>query len=303
MSSRSIPTDDEFFRMFPTDETCTQYLLDAGVFFNNMVCQNCHKPMKLSIQQEKWRCNGNKCNKKISIRQKSFFSRSHLSCKTILNIARKWLNNESVTSTINSTGCAKQTITNFFHDFRQLVSDHPHHEDYIIGGEDIIVKVDESKISKRKYHRGHHVEGAWLLGGVERTAERKVFLVEVPDRRAETLLTELGRYIKPGSIVYSDMFSSYFKISETLPFSHLSVNHSKEYVRLIEEEAEDGWILVTKIHTNTIEGTWAGLKLAIPKRNRTKNIEEHLFEFIWRRKNKKILWKALIAALKSNMYQ
>jgi hypothetical protein len=33
-----------------------------------------------------------------------------------------------------------------------------------------IVEVDESKFGKRKYHRGHRVEGVWVIGGVERTA-------------------------------------------------------------------------------------------------------------------------------------
>ena len=29
------------------------------------------------------------------------------------------------------------------------------------------VQIDESKIGKRKYHRGHVVEGQWVFGGVE----------------------------------------------------------------------------------------------------------------------------------------
>ena len=36
-----------------------------------------------------------------------------------------------------------------------------------IGGEGIIVEIDESKFGKRKYNRGHRVEGVWVVGGVE----------------------------------------------------------------------------------------------------------------------------------------
>lgn len=54
-----------------------------------------------------------------------------------------------------------------FHEyFRQLVGSALKEEDTIIGGNGIVVEVDESKFSKRKYHRGHAVDGAWILGVV-----------------------------------------------------------------------------------------------------------------------------------------
>ena len=36
-----------------------------------------------------------------------------------------------------------------------------------LGGEGKIVQIDESKFGKRKYHRGHHVEGQWVFGVIE----------------------------------------------------------------------------------------------------------------------------------------
>jgi hypothetical protein len=47
-------------------------------------------------------------------------------------------------------------------------------DDCAIGGIDsngnpIIVEINESKFGKVKYHRGHRVEGVWVVGGVERT--------------------------------------------------------------------------------------------------------------------------------------
>lgn len=56
-----------------------------------------------------------------------------------------------------------------------------------LSGPDIIVEVDESKFGKRNYHRGHPVEGCWVVGSVERTVERRVFAVIVEDRKAATL--------------------------------------------------------------------------------------------------------------------
>ena len=56
-----------------------------------------------------------------------------------------------------------------------------------IGGEGIIVEIDESKFSKRNYIREHRVEGIWVVGGVEITPERRMFAVSVQDRSADTL--------------------------------------------------------------------------------------------------------------------
>jgi len=37
-----------------------------------------------------------------------------------------------------------------------------------LGGPGKIVEIDESKFGRRKYHRGHHVDGQWVFGGIER---------------------------------------------------------------------------------------------------------------------------------------
>lgn len=39
---------------------------------------------------------------------------------------------------------------------------------YTVGGFGQVVKIDESKFGRRKYHRGHRVEGQWVFGGVQR---------------------------------------------------------------------------------------------------------------------------------------
>ncbi|OBZ81297.1 hypothetical protein A0J61_10655 [Choanephora cucurbitarum] len=60
---------------------------------------------------------------------------------------------------------------------------------YDENGNSIIVKIDELKFGKRKHFRGHHVGGVWVVGGVERTPQRRCFLVVVPDQSARTLLS------------------------------------------------------------------------------------------------------------------
>lgn len=158
-------------------------------------------------------------------------------------------------------------------------------------GEGVVVELDESKLGKRKYERGHRVEGVWVVGGIERTEAKRTFIVTVENRSAAALLGIIHRHVLPGSIVFTDMWKGYAGITEVLNLEHRTVNHSVEYV------SEDG------THTNIIEATWCGLKLLVPKRNRTKDVEGFLWEYMWRKKNRGRLWTGLIEALKVVAYE
>ena len=57
-----------------------------------------------------------------------------------------------------------------------------------IGGPGISVEIDESKFGKRKYHKGHAVEGQWVFGGREKNDKSKVFMIPVDNRKQETLI-------------------------------------------------------------------------------------------------------------------
>jgi ISXO2-like transposase domain len=178
----------------------------------------------------------------------------------------------------------------------------------VVGGPGIVVEIDESKFGKRKYNKGHKVEGAWVFGGVELTPERKFFAVVVPDRTKETLHAAIKRHIAPGSIIRSDCWSAYINLkkgekiedceglAEWLPemnYKYEAVNHSEHFV-----DPDTG------VHTNTIEGTWFAVKRSVPVRQRTKkHLQGCLFEFIWRRRNEGNLWNGLMRALQDVRYE
>jgi len=120
-----------------------------------------------------------------------------------------------------------------------------------------------------------------------------MFLVEVPDRTAQTLLSIIEQHVAPGSIVLTDLWSGYFGLSQTLHMQHLTVNHS-----LYFRDPSTG------VHTNTIEGTWNGIKMRIPPRMRVKGKMNLVAgEMMWRRANERDLWGGFVKALQDVSYE
>ena len=85
----------------------------------------------------------------------------------------------------------------------------------------ILIKLflDESKFGRRKFWRGHRVDGYWVFGGVERESGR-VFMEVVEKRDADTLIPLLEKWVKKGSTVVSDCWKAY---SNMQGYRHLTV--------------------------------------------------------------------------------
>lgn len=292
MSTKSIPSIFELNKLFFDENACISFLFENEIFYDAISCPSCNSPMNLFLEEERFRCGKKLCRKSVSIRNSSFFAGHKLPTSKVLFLGYSWLSKVPVNSILSMSGCGKATVCSLQKSFRQLVANALTNEDCVIGGDGIVVEIDESKLGKRKYHRGHPVEGVWVVGGVERTDEGKVFLVEVENRSAETLRNIITTYVRPGSIIYTDMWKGYNGLDNG-PYEHATVNHSLHFKDPI-----------TGVHTNTIEGTWNGLKMQIKPRNRVKgSIDEHLWEFIWRKINKDTLWDSFIHALKIAYYE
>lgn len=267
-----------------------RFLFDMGVFYSSIKCPTCDDLIVASLRHG-FRCQRRQCLFKRSIRVHTFFAGSKLGCGDILHLGWLWLNRNSQTQAINATGFSGNTVTSFFKHFRQLVSSTLDDHMQKIGGEGIVVEIDETKLGKRKYHRGHRVEGVWVLVGVEQTPQRKVFARKVENRQASTLEEIIQEHVLPGSIIHTDLWKGYSNLQSNLNFIHKTVNHSKFFKDPI-----------TNVHINTAEGTNNGLKILIRPRNRTKEVDDHLSEFVWRRLNSDKLWNSFIAALKDIHY-
>ena len=112
-----------------------------------------------------------------------------------------------------------------------------------LGGVGKQVEIDESKFGRRKYHRGHKVEGQWVFGGFERETGI-IFMVPVEKRDRATLLPIIQKCILPGTTIHSYCWKAYDCLSD-VGFQHLQVNHSLEFV-----DSKTGAC------TNHIEASW-----------------------------------------------
>jgi transposase-like protein len=119
-----------------------------------------------------------------------------------------------------------------------------------IGGPNKTVEIDDSKFGKRKYHRGHRVQGQWIFGGVERDTGR-AFFVPVMDRTAETLTDVIRAWIEPGTKIISDCWAAYHSLDQQ-GYTHETVNHR---IGFVDQD--------TDAHTNTIKNCWRHLKVFV----------------------------------------
>ena len=291
-----------------TEEVAIEYLVENGALIVPDVCRVisqggdiCGGSLCDTGKQkgQHFQCNKRTCRKRVSIFSNTFFEGSKLLVGQILEISYLYCIGASFSAIRQFTHSDHATVTAWSRYLRQaitydLVHDPLHTK---IGGPGVVVELDESKFGKRKYNRGHAVEGVWVVGGVERTPERRMFAVSVADRSAPTLLDVIERHVHPGSIVFTDCWKGYNTegLLEMGMMEHKTVNHSETYV-----DPDSGCC------TNSIEGTWAGIKLRIPARNRNKDdVDERLLEFIWRRKynGRNAAWQRLLYAIGHVVYQ
>ena len=250
---------------------------------------NCGKEMELKLTNDNkdkymWRCRkvhtvitGDKKYKckdvKLSIRHESWLVDTKLQLEIILEMMYLWSQSFSLLEIVHELKLMKKTVIEWSTFFREACITSIMDQSQAIGGNGIEVEIDESKFGKRKYHRGHRVEGQWVFGGREKYDKSKIFMVPVPNRKAATLEAIIKQWIKPGTIIHSDCWKGYSKLAK-MGYTHITVNHSKEFMNS-----------ETAACTNCIESEWRHAKISMPRYGVHKGLHAgYLAEFMWRRR-------------------
>ncbi len=182
-----------------SEQATIVWLKGIGALNNSANCNKCGSVCNFVIKKGSycWRSPKSGCQSVISMRDGSFFSGSHLKLNEIVEVSYLWACEDSVSMAVQQTGHSIVDWYNFHRDIcAQWFLDHP----VQIGGVGKVVEIDESKFGRKQYNRGRYRDGHWVFGGVER-GTNNVFMVELPDRTAATLLPIIQQYILPGTTV------------------------------------------------------------------------------------------------------
>lgn len=205
----------EFLDICNNYDKLIDFLIKQKVIHGSMNCIKCGKEMKFNRQNLIFLChttsyikNRNRkrvkiqCNLKVSAYKNSWFEQSRFPIQNVCRFIGYHLMLRPPRQAFmeNELSISSKTAVDWASFCRELCVLWIDKNSVQIGGDNIIVEIDEAKVGKRKYNKGRLVTGQWIFGGVERGSKR-LFIEPVPDRSSETLLRVIHKWIKPGNSI------------------------------------------------------------------------------------------------------
>ena len=271
------PNRDFLTYLFCDPGFAVQFLKDVGLLRSKMQCNTCDRDMTWSAEPSipegfRWRCRkkvaGVKCSESRSIKHGSWFQQSNLTFREILLISYDIVRREPALHIQQEFRLSPPTVTSWGMFCRETMLVFMEGCSEKIGGPNKTVEIDESKFGRRKYHRGYPVKGQWVFGGLERDSGR-TFLVPVPDRTADTLVTTIHDWIEPGTTVISCDWGAYHNLGSQ-GSTHCTANHSIQFVNPH-----------TGAHTITIKSMSRSVKVVLGQYNRREYNEYRLAHYMF----------------------
>ena len=188
--------DDLMNDVLVSKETFWRWIFEKELIAKERNCPVCNEQMELVECNDRsdgfrWECRKRSKSEKhkrvISIRKGSWFEQSNMTLEEIVKFTYWWsegLDQEKIKKQLKINPTTSVDWDMFYRETCQVTLESQSEK---IGGEGKVVQIDESKFGKRKYHRGHKVEGQWVFGGIE-DGSRKCFMVAVEKRDEATLL-------------------------------------------------------------------------------------------------------------------
>ena len=258
-------------------EKLIDFLDRHNLLRKHVKCDACGEVVQVNKDTLLYRCNrrhtkriGHKrkevrCTFNKGARVGTWFGGSVLSLEQILEITYIWATrNPLIKDIVHETGVSKATIIDWLSFCREVADDHCKKTVTILGGEGVIVEVDEAKFGRRKYNRGRLIEGQWVLGGIVR-GTMDFFTLPVPDRSAATLQPHIKEWVVEGTTIHTDCWRGYNHLARH-GYTHLTVNHSRGFVDP-----------VTGCHTQNIERLWRDIRKELPRFGR---IRDHFVGYL-----------------------
>jgi len=224
------------------------YLQSVGLIKTEEICKKCKVEKSIVKCEYKFMFQCKKCRVKSSVSKRgSCMYKTRVGYDIILQIFLFFLNDVKVSSVIGILGISKDTVIGWYNYCRQICLYDVITTERKIGGDGVVVEIDESAFGKRKNRKGKFVKPTWVVGGVERES-KKCFLKIVNSRDEKTLIRIIQENVEEKSIIITDEWKGY-KGLRNKNYIHQTVNHSKGFKNYETGET-----------TNKIEGTWVEVK-------------------------------------------
>lgn len=262
------------------------FLREHGVLRSQAVCPQCGELMYTDVNANQFRCQKThylinihrrreavKCNTKLNIYTGSCISGLKTPLNKLFILMFLYIHNDKITIDTLSveTKLSMETVYKVVKLINSVLTlwDNDCRLDKL-GGSGIVVEADELKYGGKKLRLGRIPKvSEWILGLRERVSGRLV-VVRVPDRSAHTLCSLIERFVRRGTVLYTDAWPGYVRLTAK-GYHHLVVNHSVAHVNYLNGA-----------HIQGIERTWREFRKLFPRYGIVADrIDEKLNKFVF----------------------
>ena len=279
----------DFVKKFHKDNTATISFFRAhNILPPTVTCPKCSSTCIFRPDKHIWRCHKEwrdkkhknrikRCGFSISDHHGTFLEKSHIQPWQVLMFCVFWLKKTyKQREAEENIEIAPKTCVDWRSHCSEVTLDWFNHQQPI-GGDNIVVEIDETLMVKRRQNTGSIVKEIWLFGGIERVSKKR-FIVPLQDkddkavpRNREALFPIIEKYIRPGSIIVSDCWKAY-DTPHAHNYEHWKINRSLNFIDSNDRE----------VHTQNIKRLWRDIKEYIKRPGiRSKYLAQYISRYLF----------------------
>ena len=142
----------KFFEIFGTHEKVIDFFIKNGFIYKDFKYEkeNCGSITSLAFRKNNWvfRCHRSGCGAEKSAFYGTILFNSRVDYSRIMICAYLWINKSPLTKINNMSGLNHITVSYYVNLFKEIIISSLDPEDTIIGGDGVVVEIDETKFVK-----------------------------------------------------------------------------------------------------------------------------------------------------------